>query len=275
MSVEVSNTTQSNLNINKIAQKLPDSPPPHTTKEKSNGTVLLLGSIAALAIGGIYLATRGKIATKSVTSAENLKDMTIDGFKKAGNRFEKGRATLANGQRFVGKLTQKTKDGSTLIFEYDEFGDHIVTKIKEGKIISKKSYAYRDNKLYCVRDATKAGSDPNAALVLIDGSYIYTRKYTISKNIKKGLITIDSQNGTDTRYYKYDISDKKYKLEYESHGGKWTFYYDDGKTKRFTFDDEIILYNNEGKETKRYARDSEEAKRFFDIFKQITGKYIS
>ena len=107
-----------------------------------------MGSLAALAIGGIYLATRGKRVTQSVTSAENLKDTTIDAFKKAGNRFEKGRATLSNGQRFVGKLTQTTKDGSTLIFEYDTFGDHIVTKIKDGKIISKKSYTYQDNKLH-------------------------------------------------------------------------------------------------------------------------------
>lgn len=233
-----------------------------------------MGSLAALAIGGIYLATRGKRVTQSVTSAENLKDMTIDAFKKAGNRFEKGRATLSNGQRFVGKLTQKTKDGSTLIFEYDTFGDHIVTKIKDGKIISKKSYTYQDNKLHTVRDATKAETDPNAILVSINGSDIYNRKYNISKKIKKGLMTIDSQNSTDTRYYKYDISDKKYKLEYRYVDGKWTFYCDDGKTKRFTFGDEIILYNNEGKETQRYARDSEEAKRFFDIFKQITGKYI-
>ena len=245
-------------------------------EEKSNGAALLLGSLAALAIGGaIYLATRGKRTTQSGASTENFKDMTIDAFKKAGNRFEKGRATLANGQRFVGKLTQKTKDGSTLIFEYDTFGDHIVTKIKDDQIISKKRYCYQDNKLSFVLDATKAETDPNARLVSISKSDIFTREYSISKNTKKGLMTIDSKNGTDTRYYRYDLSDKKYKLEYVYNGGKWTFYCDDGKTKRFTLGDEIILYDKDGKETRRYARDSEEAKRFSDIFKQITGKYYS
>lgn len=257
-------------------------PPP---EEKSNGAALLLGSLAALAIGGgIYIATRGKrtstsslseAATQSVTPTENFKDMTIDAFKKAGNRFEKGRATLANGNRFVGKLTQKTEDGSTLIFEYDTFGDHIVTKIKEGKIVSKKSYHYVDNKLEFVRDATKAETDPNATLLTKSGSKIFTREYYISKNTKKGLLIIDSRDGSDTRYYKYDLSDKKYKLESVLNGGKIIFYCNDGKTKRFTLGDEIILYDKDGKETRRYARDSEEAKRFYDIFKQITGKYHS
>lgn len=243
---------------------------PTPSEEKSNGTALLLGSLAALAIGsGIYLATRGKR-----TSTENFKDMTIDAFKKAGNRFEKVRATLADGNRFVGKLTQKTKDGSTLIFEYDTFGDHIVTKIKDGKIISKKRYFYQDNKLSFILDATKAENDPNSALVKKSEPYIFTRKYSIKKDTKKGLTTIDSRDGINTRYYKYDVSDKKYKLEWED-SDKLTVYYDDGKTKRFTLGDEIILYDKDGKETRRYARDSEEAKRFFDIFKQITGKYNS
>lgn len=242
-------------------------------EEKSNGTALLLGTLAALAIGGgIYLATRGK---RTSTSTENFKDMTIDAFKKAGNRFEKGRATLADGNRFVGKLTQKTNDGSTLIFEYDTFGDHIVSKIKDGKIISKKSYTYNDNKLWTVCDATKAPTDPDATLVSINGPNIYNREYNISKNTKKGLLTIDSKNGTDTRYYKYDISAKKYKLEFEKNGGKYTVYRNDGKTERFTLGDEIILYNDKGKEIKRYARNSDEAERFNDIFKQIAEKYYS
>ncbi len=199
--------------------------------------------------------------------------MTIDAFKKAGNTFEKGRALLANGERFVGKLTQKTEKGSTLIFEYDTFGNHVVTKLENGKIISKKSYRYDADKLSFVRDATKALDDPEGKLVSIGNDRIFNTKKNITMDRKNRLMNIASKDANFVKHYEYDAFDKKYKLEYDENRCAYTVYQADGKTKRFAIKNDVILYNNAGEETARYALDSEEANKFLNIFKQITKKY--
>lgn len=277
MSVKAVNTTPSIKNIN---NKCSTQPPPTElsnepqSEEKFNGRSLLLGSLAALAIGGgIYIATRGRTTTQSAKLEESLEDMSIDAFKKAGNTFKKGKAILANGKRFVGKLTQKTKNGSTLIFEYDTFGNHVVTKLENGKIISKKSYCYDSDKLRFVRDATKAVDDPEGKLVSIGDENIFNTKNSISMDRKNGLMNIASKDDNFVKHYKYDALDKKYKLEYDENRCAYTFYQSDGKTKRFAIKNEVILYNDDGIETKKYAFDSEEGKKFLNIFKQITKKY--
>lgn len=279
MSLNTVNTTLSIKNINNNYSK--HTPPTELSsesksEEKFNGRSLLLGSLAALAIGGgIYIANRGRRTKQSAKLEKNLEDMTIDAFKKAGNTFKKGRALLANGQRFVGKLTQKTKKGSTLIFEYDEFGGHVVTKLENGKVISKKSYYYLSDKLEFVRDATKATDDPEGKLVSIANDSIFNTKNTITMDRKNRLMNIANKDDKSVSHYKYDASDKKYKLEYDETLGSYTIYRADGKTKRFAIKDDVILYNNAGEETASYTLDSEEGKKFLNIFKQITAKYNS
>ena len=240
----------------------------------------MLGSLAALAIGGgIYFATKGRGGTKSVVgnsnksvvgnskSTDNLAEMTIDAFKKAGNYFENGIAYRADSTQYTGKLTHQTKDGVTLVLEYSKpYGNCCctATRYKNGNIISAKRYSYFENKLRSVEDATlpsNADYDQRMILAIVD-NYIRGRNSKITKNKQKGTMKIASRNGNYVRYYKSG------KLEYISDNCKYTIFHPDGKTKLFTIADEIIVYNEEGKEIAKYAIDDEGAKRYLDIFKQ-------
>jgi len=155
MSVEAVNSINNNVKINKTS----DLPAKEKAEpeQKKNGTALLLGSLAALAIGGgIYLATRGKGGNESIKTGaeaisetpkpiEQVKEMAIDAFKKAGNKFEKGKAKLANGENYTGILTHTRKDGTTLVMEYDNGLLKESTIHDNYSILSGKNYTYDSN----------------------------------------------------------------------------------------------------------------------------------
>lgn len=116
--------------VNNIQQKPVQSPiEPKKSEQKesiANGTTLLLGSLAALAIGtGIYFATKGRgtsgtsSATGSSSTVNQIKEYTAKAFTDAGNKFEKGVAKLKNGENYTGTITHTTKDGKFVVREYE------------------------------------------------------------------------------------------------------------------------------------------------------------
>lgn len=123
------------------------SQPEVQTKDIKNGKVLLMASLAALGAIGIYIATRGKkghneIATEIQKPVEQIKDMAIDAFKQAGNKFEKGVAKLSNGENYTGKLTQQLDDGKVSIREYKDGILQTAKKMEGESVISSKTYNY-------------------------------------------------------------------------------------------------------------------------------------
>lgn len=162
MSLEVTSIAPNNVQKfnNNTQTPIENSKKP---EEKSNGKTLLIGSLAALAVGaGIYLATKGKkgnVKSGSETINETdkpikqLKETAIDAFKKAGNKFEKGKAILANGESYTGRLTHARKDGSTLVMEYENGLLKESTILDNYSILSGKNYTYdSNNKLTKVDD---------------------------------------------------------------------------------------------------------------------------
>ena len=107
----------------------------------STETKVLIGAgLTALAAVGIYIATRGK-KTPSVTEKplEQLKEMAVSQFKKAGNKFEKGRALTSAGEGYTGTLTHTTKSGKNITMKYE---NGFLVESKSDKF--KKIYEYDD-----------------------------------------------------------------------------------------------------------------------------------
>lgn len=156
--------------VNNIQQKPVQSPiEPKKSEQKesiANGTTLLLGSLAALAVGaGIYFATKGR-GGKSVTSGtssvtdeqkplEILKEYTLDAFKKAGHRFEKNIARTSDGKNYTGTITHNTQDGKLIIRKYKNGIIDYTEVSKDKKLIYKGNYSertvYKDGNKYITK----------------------------------------------------------------------------------------------------------------------------
>jgi hypothetical protein len=211
MSVEAVNNVSNNVTVNKQVEK----PIGQTNKveDKKNGTTLLLGSLAALAIGGgIYFATRGKKgATETGSTVENsveqIKEMAIDAFKKAGNKFEKGKALKADGTAYTGDLTQTLKDGTRITREYKDGIIQKSTKLDGENVLFEKRFFYEENGDMTILDK--------------DNQIIFTRKikdgFKTVKTPKSEIVTDLNNNG---RFIRQRI---------DGHGEKRYYYSDDGQ----------------------------------------------
>ena len=103
----------------------------------------LAGLAAIAAAGVIYVGTRGKVDSKSVIEpVGQIKEMSIGVFKKAGNKFNHGRAITAAGEGYTGTLTHTGSDGSKLSMEYVDGVLKKSTKTKNDVQIFEKSYSY-------------------------------------------------------------------------------------------------------------------------------------
>lgn len=178
--------------------------------------------LAALAAGGIYIATRGKGGGKQLgESANALKEMTVDAFKKDG-KFVKGKALTASGENYSGKLTKELKDGSTLTREYKDGLLQSATKTKDGNVLSSKSYSYNEN-----GQLTKISNEKGT---LVDRTIEKDRIETsiTTKTSPSRIIILLDENGNKT-YTSVTKTDKKSgKLRQDIIG-----FYPDGKHKRF------------------------------------------
>lgn len=159
MPVSLNNVSQVN-NTQAIKQ------PEKKTDEKSKfltptKTKIAVGTaLTALAAVGIYLATKGKgnKATQEVVTeathniqetvpetVNTIKEMTVDAFKQAGNKFNKGKAVTSTGEVFTGSLTHQTKDGKNIVREYENGVLKKATKYEGENVLSQKEYKYDKN----------------------------------------------------------------------------------------------------------------------------------
>lgn len=125
-----------------------------TNKENkglSTGVKVAIGTgLVALASYGIYLATRGKVKPKTtppVTTnnpVQEIKELAVSTFKEAGNKFKNGKAVLADGTNYTGKIVSEGKDGSKVVMEYLDGVLQKSTKTKGTDTIFEKTYKYSD-----------------------------------------------------------------------------------------------------------------------------------
>lgn len=252
------------VSLNKVAFKgeTPEQKLQEKESEKqSNKSWMLWTGLAALGAAGIYVATRGKKGSETVekgaeNAAEQIKDMAVDAFRKAGNKFENGKAKLENGEAYTGNLTQKLKDGKTVVREYKDGMLQKVSKMDGEKVVLSKSYTYDDKGML-------TGVVDNSKNVLFNASKnngfktIKTSKSTIGIDLNTGKLKrliIDSKG--DKRFY----YDKEGKLKFVTHDylekgyinintHDFIGYYPDGKNKRFIWhgDHRAEFYDVNGK----------------------------
>lgn len=220
---EINNVSQINT-FNNNNSKMHSLDTPTETKQKSNGTKLLLGSLAALAIGGaIYVATHGKKDVKAVTQnapVEELKEFTLEAFKQAGNKFAKGQALLANGEKYSGEMIKNYKDGTKVILEYTDGLLQKSTKSKNGEKVFEKIYKYTDDlKLKSIDKDRK--NILNKSIDMFGRSKIDNSKSVVTK--KDNLINVYNLESKQEKLYidkklRYKSDDKYY--EYYDEAGK-------------------------------------------------------
>ena len=236
MSVQAINSVN---NIQHKPVQSPIEPKKFEQKESiANGTTLLLGSLAALAVGtGIYFATKGRGGksvtggTSSVTDGQKpfeiLKEYTLDAFKKAGHRFEKGKALTSDGKNYTGTLTRVDKKGNKFV---SEFKDGVFQKAtNNNEVISEVTF----------KDNIKT---------------IKTKISNIKFNTEIGKIITLQQTGKGIKQFHYTKDGVlKYVDHYFDESGttgvrEITKYASDGKLKLFTTRlSSAKLFDNNGK----------------------------
>ena len=151
-----------NNNVAQVNNIQQSKQPEKKTDEKSKfltptQTKVAVGTaLTALAAVGIYLATKGKgakVAQETVTNstqtaqefANTVKENTVEAFKKAGNKFNKGKALNADGTGFSGTILNQTKDGAEVSLVYENGLIKKSTKTKNGEKLLEKTYKNRDD----------------------------------------------------------------------------------------------------------------------------------
>ena len=200
--------------------------------DKNSSNVKTIGAIAAglavIAAAGIAIASRGRIKSKN---------LSLDAFQKAGNKFEKGKAITKTGEGFTGVLEQSSKSGRTYVKRYEN-GLLSEVKILEGeKEVSSRVFEYN------TEGVVNKVTDGQGKL-LYEMSVKSGRKIIKTPRVENQY---DTKTGRITAQYKYDgegnvIRDKSKYFYYTKDGkkytkgldGKLTSYYPDGKTPEFT-----------------------------------------
>lgn len=183
----------------------------------STQTKVIVGtSLAALAMVGIYIATRGRSGKTNTSGNEKpleiLKEYTIDAFKKAGHKFEKGIAITSDGNNYTGTLIRTDKNGNKFV---SEFKDGVFQKAtKNNDVISEVTF----------NDNIKT---------------IKTKNSNIRIDTGIGKIVTLQKNGKGTKQFYYDNEGLLKYVEHEfSESGiairELTKFSPDGKTKLFT-----------------------------------------
>ncbi len=99
-------------------------------------------------------------------------------------KFSKGKATLENGEKYTGKIVTETKDGKTIVREYENWTLKTVQKKDGENVIFSKEYYYDNEKIKMITDNEgntlfKQSSMPNGKLVVNVLQPDGTRKRTI------------------------------------------------------------------------------------------------
>lgn len=255
MSIQAINNFNSNLKVQTFKSNQ-STESAYQQESSSNTKYWVLGGLAALAAVGTYLIMRGRGKKAPVENPKEqvsqIKDFTLQAFKDGGNKFESGRAKLANGDNLTGKISKRNADKSVLILEYKDGILQKSSKLKDGKTIFSKNYTHN-------------ASGNLRAVVDKDGKNLEIK---LENDVKK----IKTRNNNSIEY---DV-DKKMVLSYQKNGGKKKEYYyrdDDKKTLKYLKeDDKITKYDKDGK-TVLFTATEAEANGVNDSIKELLGKF--
>ena len=203
-------------------------------KTLSTTTKVVIGTaLTALAATGIYIATRGKVKPKTPTPplegttnpVQEIKELAVNAFKEIG-AFNKGKAVLADGTNYTGKIVNELKDGSKVVMEYLDGVLQKSTKTKGTETIFEKTYKYSDDlglvnvtkngqsvfnktydkagKLILINDG-RVIIDTDTGIVIIGNKYI-DKETGLTGNVDN-IKMVQSVNGTPN--YTIKINGKK------------------------------------------------------------------
>ena len=259
------------------------SVPQKENKGLSTGAKVAIGTgLVALAYYGIYVATRGKVKPKTTPPAttnnpvQEIKELAVNTFKEAGNKFVKGKAVMADGTNYTGKIVSEGKDGSKVVMEYLDGVLQKSTKTKGAETIFEKTYKYSDelgleqilknNNTTLKKFIDEAGNlniktpkhlttiDKPSGLVSIDGRFIDKQK-NISGFFHKPTIVVPAEGGIN---YSTKINGVEIPVNAFSHGGatlpqgncniNWQ-YHGQQNGNRLTVDN-IYSFNSSGQSNK-------------------------
>lgn len=143
--------------------------------------------LTALAATGIYFATKGQVKGPNPTPKPDnpipeIKEMAVNAFKEAGNKFDKGKAILADGTNYTGNITNECKDGSKVVMEYVDGVLQKSTKTaKDGTKIFDKTYSY----IYDGKVPYLSGVKKNGEVILDEKKLIELYKKANKELIEK------------------------------------------------------------------------------------------
>lgn len=227
-----------NINIvtnSKNNTSFTSKPEVQSENNSNTGKLLLLTGLVALGAVGIYIATRGKKGASTITDStqkpiEQLGDSTLDTFRQAGNKLEKGRAKLANGENYTGTLTHKLKDGKTLVMEYKNGILQTAKKMdgETGKILYTKKYIYSE---YNKEGLSTVKKDDNV-IFQRDGSGVRLSNGYCGQSMDKSRIFVKSDNGVE-KYYEFVNGKRILRAECKADTPSTLIFYRDDGTKEF------------------------------------------
>lgn len=150
----------------------------------SKGIKIGLGALALAGIGGVaYVLTRGRAGSSVEKPVQQVKEMALDAFKQAGNKFNQGKAITAAGEGYTGTLTHTGSDGSRLSMEYVDGLLKKSTKTKNDVQLFEKSYSYgADNGL--IKVETKKNGELVADFkkeIIAEKGVIFRTRRTLDK----------------------------------------------------------------------------------------------
>ena len=261
----------------------PINPTSKENKGLSTGAKVAIGTgLVALASYGIYLATRGKVKPKTTPPAttnnpmQEIKELAVNTFKEAGNKFVKGKAVMADGTNYTGKIVSEGKDGSKVVMEYLDGVLQKSTKTKGTETIFEKTYKYSDelgldqviknNNTTLKKFIDEAGNlniktpkhltiiDKPNGLVSIDGRFIDKQK-NISGYFHKPTIVVPTEGGIN---YPTKINGVEIPTNAFSHGGATlpqgncniSWQYKGSQNNNSFVVDNIYQFNNSGQSRK-------------------------
>ena len=311
-------------NVAQVNNTQPINQQPKTTDEKTKSfptkTAVVVGTgLAALAAVGIYIATRGKGAKatqKAVTeavhntqeTANTVKEMTVDAFKQAGNKFNKGKAVTSTGEAFTGNITHQTKDGKNITMEYVDGLLKKSTKMSSDNKNVERMYNYNDeNKLIQISENGEEifkktfhdaiGKTPakvsiklkDDAIIQKNSNLVWIRNGKTDTSIfKDGHKTVthwDKGYAIQTEYYENNKLKVLEQLETRIENGKTTisFYDDNNRLKKQLYMDllhrkaPITYITSDGSQYKienewRKAPDDSDRKAFFKTITKQLGE---
>ena len=175
------------------------SVPQKENKGLSTGAKVAIGTgLVALASYGIYVATRGKVKPKTtppVTTnnpVQEIKELAVSAFKEAGNKFVKGKAVMADGTNYTGKIVSEGKDGSKVVMEYLDGVLQKSTKTKGADTIFEKTYKY--SKELGLEEVIKNGETTFKKYIDETGFLnILNSKHLISINPEMGYVKVNGK----------------------------------------------------------------------------------